>query len=619
MAYRSIARALDTLDLAFCLFDANDLSILWNQTFLRFFPEHRGHIFSGEHYGENLRRFYRARLSAVELPFLERYVADGIARNRNQTRPFHFEHNGRWLRVTSVPEPTGGRIRIWTQISRTGSKVGAAARTEQLSLAVSTPERLSFLETVGEAATFMDAQARIVHMNPQFLELYGISDGQTVVNKTYPELIRMVWSHGSLDDERAEHKQDISAALLDGINFSGTPFEVPLPGQRWVRVTMSWPQDGQCYALHWDVTESKDHETELRNAEHRARESERQLRAVTNDLRIETHRLERTEARVRTTFISSGIPTLVVRGDGVLIDANDAAGAMLQYDIDDLLGLRLADVVESKASDIVIALLKEGSEPELVSGVEVSFLRRDGCAGICQLFGAKAAISGTVPHAVLHMLDITSRKLAELEKEANLKQLQIEALNDPLTGLGNRRYLEHALRDRMLDGHVHSLLFVDLDGFKAVNDRAGHSAGDALLKRIADVLVASVRASDFVGRLGGDEFLVVLRSCDEAGARIVASTIISSIATASAEAAAERTSGNGDQCVAVGAGAGISAGIGVSIGASIGASIGVRIFSGLKDSVDTLIDDADSACYTAKRNGKNRAEVFHRKSEVADT
>ena len=90
------------------------------------------------------------------------------------------------------------------------------------------------------------------------------------------------------------------------------------------------------------------------------------------------------------------------------------------------------------------------------------------------------------------------------------EELRRAAMRDPLTGLGNRRALEQDLRTRLDQGDDVLLVYLDLDGFKAVNDRLGHAAGDEVLKIVAARLTSALRASDLAARLGGDEFVLVL-------------------------------------------------------------------------------------------------------------
>ncbi|HXZ21282.1 MAG TPA: GGDEF domain-containing protein [Pseudolabrys sp.] len=110
-------------------------------------------------------------------------------------------------------------------------------------------------------------------------------------------------------------------------------------------------------------------------------------------------------------------------------------------------------------------------------------------------------------------LAIARARIGELEARAD-----VDPMLDILNRRGFERELARALAHVKRYGTQAALLFIDLDGFKAVNDRHGHGAGDALLKAVSRELVAHVRASDVVGRLGGDEFGVLIWRVDEAQA-----------------------------------------------------------------------------------------------------
>lgn len=155
---------------------------------------------------------------------------------------------------------------------------------------------------------------------------------------------------------------------------------------------------------------------------------------------------------------------------------------------------------------------------------------------------------------------------------------QREAHEDPLTGVGNRRALDEALRlarlEDTVEGHPTSLLVVDLDAFKAINDRHGHMVGDTVLRKAAAAIRQAARAEDTVARLGGDEFVVLARGTDEeAGARL-------------AERVAEAVNGLE---VALPDGA-----------LRLGASVGVRTTGGGLV-LDDLLEAADAAMYDVKR------------------
>jgi diguanylate cyclase (GGDEF)-like protein len=161
-------------------------------------------------------------------------------------------------------------------------------------------------------------------------------------------------------------------------------------------------------------------------------------------------------------------------------------------------------------------------------------------------------------------------------------------MHDPLTELPNRTLFmdrtQHALHLAGRNGMWPAVLYIDLDGFKPVNDTFGHQAGDVLLKAFAERLHTCLRSADTAARLGGDEFAVLLHGpIDQEGA----------------ETALERIRGQLDRPIDLGGGRT------ATVNASIGAS-----FAGPGTDIDTLIRRADLAMYTAKRSGRGRS-VFY--------
>lgn len=196
--------------------------------------------------------------------------------------------------------------------------------------------------------------------------------------------------------------------------------------------------------------------------------------------------------------------------------------------------------------------------------------------------------------------DITQRKLMEEQlkrtaaelfrsnNELKLKEdhLRYLAYHDPLTGLSNRKFFAEQLYES-LDWAQHNnlllgLLFIDLDGFKQVNDTLGHETGDRLLMTIAERLSNSLRASDTVSRLGGDEFTIILRAIPNVQiAAKVAEKILSSITKPI-----------------------VLDGYAIRISASIG----ISVYPYNSQDSETLMKQADAAMYRAKHLGKNRYE-----------
>lgn len=177
---------------------------------------------------------------------------------------------------------------------------------------------------------------------------------------------------------------------------------------------------------------------------------------------------------------------------------------------------------------------------------------------------------------VTSYIDITERKKVE-------ERIRVLALQDGLTGLPNRlslnEQLEQALERAAAAHQGFAVLFIDLDGFKEVNDNRGHDVGDALLVQVAQTLKDSVRQSDIVARLGGDEFVVLLNGA-------------STRATVAA-LADKMVRGLGQPCVVMGA------------PVQIGASIGIALYPDHGDSREGLLKAADQAMYLVKTHGKS--------------
>ncbi|KOO14114.1 diguanylate cyclase [Vibrio xuii] len=168
--------------------------------------------------------------------------------------------------------------------------------------------------------------------------------------------------------------------------------------------------------------------------------------------------------------------------------------------------------------------------------------------------------------------------LTDLSVGMELKRLSFEASHDPLTGLANRTKALKSLKSRHRKGESQFILFLDLDGFKAVNDQFGHGVGDELLRVVAKRLMGCISKQDLVARIAGDEFLIGVRSSGQC--ETIAQRIIDTLASPMAI--------NGCQC-------------------NVTASIGISYWHVLDPTdLDDKIEQADSNMYVAKRLGKNR-------------
>ncbi len=197
--------------------------------------------------------------------------------------------------------------------------------------------------------------------------------------------------------------------------------------------------------------------------------------------------------------------------------------------------------------------------------------------------GPSNTISGTV--VVFH--DVS-------ELRGLTRQMSYQATHDPLTGLINRREFERRLDEAMDTAHseeaVHMLFYMDLDRFKAVNDSCGHQAGDNMLREVAGLIKDQVRDSDYVGRLGGDEFGALLIGCPIEKARQIASDICQAIA--------DYRFVWKDKIF------------------NIGISIGLVEISHSTGEIQDVMAAADSACYMAKQQGRGQVHVYSARDEA---
>jgi diguanylate cyclase (GGDEF)-like protein/PAS domain S-box-containing protein len=205
---------------------------------------------------------------------------------------------------------------------------------------------------------------------------------------------------------------------------------------------------------------------------------------------------------------------------------------------------------------------------------EVEFIRRDGRVFWGRLRGQPVQWGHPSGGTIWTLEDVT-------EQRRERQSLAWTSTHDALTGLANRAEFEHRLTDRLSerrDGEA-ALLFLDLDRFKAVNDSAGHAAGDAVLVETGRALERLVRHGDTVARIGGDEFAVLLSDCSLANALRVAEKMRAAVDALEVKFGTDT----------------------LRVGASIGVA---EVQAGCAD-VASLLAAADAACYVVKRGGRN--------------
>jgi diguanylate cyclase (GGDEF)-like protein/PAS domain S-box-containing protein len=315
------------------------------------------------------------------------------------------------------------------------------------------------------------------------------------------------------------------------------------------------------------------------------RQLRRTVRAQTDLIRARLQAEMQLETKFRRLFERNLAAVYSWQPDGTIIDCNKAFAR--------LLGLKSPVEVIGRSyltfarDPNLPARLSEGAHSEALSNVQTSLWREDGVA--VQLLANITPVeteSGMVFETTA--IDVTQLRENQRQLQEARDAAVLDSLNDPLTGLPNRRYLMEKLDDLLVvatRGHeTVGLLYIDLDGFKLVNDSLGHAVGDALLLQVAGRLRARMRAGDILARLGGDEFVAIVdRLQSKHDAATLAEDLLDTISRPFLL-------------------------LGHSL--SIGASIGISHFPGDSSNGEQLMQQADGAMYAAKREGKNRVMFY---------
>jgi diguanylate cyclase (GGDEF)-like protein len=193
------------------------------------------------------------------------------------------------------------------------------------------------------------------------------------------------------------------------------------------------------------------------------------------------------------------------------------------------------------------------------------------------------------PDWEVRMLGTIANQIGMAIENAQLYEHALElAFTDGLTGLYNRRYIMDQIEREFIRAQRSkaplSLIMVDLDGLKKINDRFGHHVGDSFLKEVARIVKVNTRASDVAARWGGDEFMLLAPGTDSKGANKIAERIRAQVERYTIKLEGEE--------------------VGITI------SAGIVSYPTHASAVLELVKKADEAMYSAKRGGKNRSSVF---------
>jgi diguanylate cyclase (GGDEF)-like protein/PAS domain S-box-containing protein len=292
------------------------------------------------------------------------------------------------------------------------------------------------------------------------------------------------------------------------------------------------------------------------------------------------------ENRYRSAFETSPDGVLIARAeDGKIVDANPAFLQIIHLNLEDVIGHTSLEL-DMWADEGDGRKVAEGLRDEAgCRDLEVRLRRKNGEVFWAQLSASFAEVEGE-PCVISYIRDVSEAK-ADEEKIRSL------AFYDTLTGLPNRRLLWERLRQALVSsirsGSKHALLFVDLDGFKSLNDTLGHHIGDLLLQETGRRIQNCVREVDTVARLGGDEFVIILEDLSQ----------IPEIAAAQARTVGGKILGaidqpfllDGRECHTT-------------------SSMGITVFGNQNESTNEVLQQADIAMYQAKAAGRNAMFFF---------
>lgn len=301
--------------------------------------------------------------------------------------------------------------------------------------------------------------------------------------------------------------------------------------------------------------------------------------------------LSESEERFRSAFNYAPIGIALVSSSGQWLKVNRALSELIGYSEAEFLAVDFQSMIFPEDLGATLVKLHDLYTGKIPScQMEHRYVHKDGRIVWASWSASVTSDSQSESSQLIFQIqDISDRKSTE-------EHLQHEATHDPLTGLPNRSLFLSRLttaleRTRTIDDYRASILFIDLDRFKHVNDSLGHLAGDMLLKEISVRLVECMRPSDLVARLGGDEFTILVEGTYDLYE-------VTRIAERIQQKFSRPFSLNGNEVYS-------------------SASIGILNASGQHLTAEDMMRDADTAMYQAKRAGKARHEVFNERMHNA--
>jgi diguanylate cyclase (GGDEF)-like protein/PAS domain S-box-containing protein len=441
--------------------------------------------------------------------------------------------------------------------------VGTAIQLVVNALRRATRESKSILETSQEAFISIDENGLIKEWNPRAERLFGWGKqevvGRPVVQTIIPRRHRDAHLRG-VGRFLASTDQSMMARRIEveGLRRDGT--EIP------IELSISALREGDEWHFHAfvrDISERQATEAALREA----------------------------EERFRKAFDDSRVGMALISLDGSFQRVNRALCEICGRTEDTLLGRRFGEIIHPDEREREVEALREVADGESYGyrGETRCEHFRGHPIWISMTVSPVYDSQGILSYLIAQMEDISERKESE-------ERLTRQALHDSLTGLPNRTLFADRVRmaTARRGAQGFAIVYLDLDGFKLVNDTLGHAAGDHVLIEVARRLERLLRAGDTLARLGGDEFALLCEGVGEAEAKTIADRVIEALTEAILVQDRE-----------------------IIQAASIGISLygpGVSV-----DEPDAMLGEADMAMYRAKASGKSRYALFESWMRQGDT
>lgn len=414
-------------------------------------------------------------------------------------------------------------------------------------------------------AMIVDLDGFIVYASKAFVQMSGYSEKELIGSK----FLRFMTNGNDL-----EIFENIMDAIIQGKSYKAEFQNVKKNNEHyWTEVLFSPEVIGinlvGFNAIMQDITLKKDFENLNKNLE-------KIVQARTQELVYKNNEIEQ--------ILDTTMEGILIFYNSVCINANRSALKIGGYTSkDDLIGHFMAEFVTDEYKAIVNSHIGQNyPKPYEVVGI-----KKDGSTFPCLVKGNTFEINGRFLH-ITTFIDLTDIKDKEYQLIQVQKELQEQAHKDYLTGLYNRRYFAELAQNYMELFHREkkeaSVMMLDIDLFKNINDTYGHGEGDKVIKTLVDALIKNTRQSDIIARFGGEEFVVLLPNIDKKDALHVAQKIRHYV-----EGLEVVTLQNEVMRFTV--------------------SIGISDIKYDDENIETPIKRADDALYKAKNSGRNRVEI----------